>query len=377
MKKINALLLRTFIISALVNPTLAHAQAKETPVKPKIAILNIDTKHATFNPRTLGNMLRTEVEKLDSFEVIDRYDAEFLLKQKQLKLDSCYGKLCALKIAEQLGAEKAITGNIESYGKTLSLTLRLIDAKTGKIERTQVTDYLYLPDEINDMLRLSMLQLLGRSYNKELLISISKKNNYENTINNNNKVSVLLNGPRTGFTYFFGNTGEILSQSRGEGGFEAYPLMFQFGYQYEKQYLNEGTYQALVEFFPTVTGFNQNVFIPSITIMNGFRENKYGWEIAFGPTFSLITKANGYYDADGKWRIRSEWKDPLVENPYPDAQRLDSRGIPELNAGFVIAIGKTIKSGHLNIPINVYYIPSKDGGRAGMSFGFNAKKSHK
>lgn len=361
----------TFVCQAQFNVTFQKANEP----RQKIAILNIDSKHATFNPKVLGNILRTEVERLDSFEVIDRYDAEFLVKQHHMKLDSCYGKLCALEVAAQLGAEKAITGNIDSYGNNLSLTLRLIDVKSKSVDRTQVTEYLFLPDEISSMLRLSMLQLFNRQYDAELLKSITKKNNYENTINNSNKVSVRLNGPRTGFACFFGETAEIINQSRHEGGFDAYPLMFQFGFQYEKQYLNEGSYQALVEFLPTITGFNQNIFIPSVTIMNGFRENRHGWEIAFGPTFSFITKAHGYYDADGKWRLNEEWKDAPDKNPFPQEQRVDSRGIPELNAGFVIAVGKTIKSGRLNIPVNVYYVPSKDGGRAGMSFGFNAKRS--
>lgn len=351
------------------------AWQKTTDLKQKIAILNIDAKHAAFHPKVLGNILRTEVERLDSFEVIDRYDAEFLVKQHQMKLDSCFGKLCALEVAAQLSADKAVTGNIDYYGNNLSLTLRLIDVKSKVVERTQVTEYLFLPDEISSMLRLSMLQLFNRPYDKELLKSITKRNNYENTINNSNKVSVRLNGPRTGFACFFGETAEIINQSRHEGGFDAYPLMFQFGFQYEKQYLNEGSYQALVEFLPTITGFNQNIFIPSVTIMNGFRENRHGWEIAFGPTFSLITKAYGYYDAEGKWRLNAEWKEAPDKNPFLQEQRIDSRGIPELNAGFVIAVGKTIKSGRLNIPVNVYYVPSKDGGRAGMSFGFNAKRS--
>jgi TolB-like protein len=369
MKAIKNILLGIGLSACLFQTAMA-----QTSTRPKIAILNIDTKNHSFSPRMLGNILRTEVEKLDSFEVIDRYDAEFVLKQKSMKMDSCYGKLCALEIAQQLGAEKAITGNIESYGQNLSLTLRLIDVATRKIERTQVNDYLYLQDEINDMLRLSMLQLFNRSFNKDLLSSISKKNNYENTINNNNKVSVILNGPRTGFTYFFGETADIIASPRDKGGYNAYPIMFQFGYQYEKQYLNEGNYQALVEFFPTITGFNQNMFIPSLTIMNGFRENKYGWEIAFGPTISLVNKATGYYDTEGQWRLEKDWKDSTAI-PFPVLQRVDSRGIPEINAGFVIAVGKTIKSGRLNIPVNIYFVPNKDGARVGLSFGFNAKKS--
>lgn len=151
--------------------------------------------------------------------------------------------------------------------------------------------------------------------------------------------------------------------------------MFQFGYQFEVQYLNEGHYQALFEFLPTVSGFNQNVFIPSVTIMNGFRNNKYGWEIAFGPTFGLINKANGYFDADNNWHLESDWQEEGVENPYKIVNRIDSRGDYELQAGFIIAAGKTIKSGKLNIPINVYVVPNKEGIRMGASFGFNAKRS--
>ncbi len=148
--------------------------------------------------------------------------------------------------------------------------------------------------------------------------------------------------------------------------------MFQFGYQFEVQYLNEGNYQALFEFLPTITGFNQNVFIPSITIMNGFRDNKHGWEIAFGPTFNVVSKADGYY-ANNSWHLKNEWHD-TTSNPNPIVQRMDSRGDYELQAGFIIAIGKTFKSGKLNIPVNLYIVPNKDGIRMGASFGFNAKR---
>lgn len=35
---------------------------------------------------------------------------------------------------------------------------------------------------------------------------------------------------------------------------------------------------------------------------------------------------------------------------------------------------KTFKSGKLNIPVNFYVVPNKEGIRVGASFGFNAKK---
>jgi len=148
--------------------------------------------------------------------------------------------------------------------------------------------------------------------------------------------------------------------------------MFQFGYQFEKQYLNEGNFQALFEFIPMITGVDQGMFIPSLTMMNGIRNNKSGWEFAFGPTVSIVNRSNGYYDGNQKW-VRLGDGDAVPVGVETDI-RIDSRGEPTFATGFVIAGGKTFKSGKLNIPVNLYFIPQSDGFRFGVSFGFNARK---
>jgi hypothetical protein len=180
-----------------------------------------------------------------------------------------------------------------------------------------------------------------------------------------------------GFVTYTGSLQSRIMESKSTGGFDAFPAMFQFGYQFEKQYLNEGRVQALFEFIPMVTGLDQGYFIPSLTIMHGVRLNTNGWEFAFGPTFSLAQKAEGFYTADNKWQTVKEWKnDTATANeviPYPTTTRLDSRGIPTLQTAFIFAVGRTFKSGKLNIPINAFFIPGKEGWRMGASFGFNAK----
>jgi len=148
--------------------------------------------------------------------------------------------------------------------------------------------------------------------------------------------------------------------------------MFQFGYQFEKQYLNEGNFQALFEFIPMVTGLDQGLFIPSLTLMNGLRNNKNGWEFAFGPTVSLVSKARGFYAPDnGNWTLAND--SITVPAGVAVIDRLDSRGEVAYQPGFVFAFGKTFKSGRLNIPVNGYLIPNKDGMRFGLSVGFNAR----
>ena len=279
-----------------------------------------------------------------------------------------------VEVGSLINSEKMFTGSVELIGETVVATFRLIDVKTAAIERTQVNEYLNLPKELQSMIKISIAQMFERKVDQPLKNYVTKKNNFESSTNNPDRSKVNLSGPRSGFTYFTGKAGEILQKPKHEGGYGSYPVMFQFGYQFEAQYLNEGNYQALFEFLPTISGFNQNVFIPSITIMNGFRDNKHGWEIAFGPTFGLVRKASGYYDEGNNWHLQNDWSDTSNVNPYRIEKRLDSRGDFELQAGFIIAAGKTFKSGKLNIPVNVYIVPNKEGIRVGASFGFNAKR---
>ncbi|HEV7232384.1 MAG TPA: hypothetical protein VGO45_13700 [Bacteroidia bacterium] len=339
-----------------------------------LTVLNIDSKGLGLDPVQMGNLVRIELEKLDTFEVMDRYDVAYVVEKNKLNIGNCYGKLCLVEIGDQIHSDKMFTGSVDLYGETIIMTFRLIDVKTASIEKTQVNEYLNLPKDLQLMLKISIRQMFGMKTDESTIAYLSKKNSFENAVNNPNKERVNLSGPRSGCTLFTGNSAKYIQAPRNQGGYDSYPLMFQFGYQFEAQYLNEGNYQALFEFLPTVTGFNQNIFIPSLTIMNGFRNNKNGWELAFGPTFGLIPKADGYYDDGNVWHLANEYNSAVGPNPHQVQSRFDSRGNLELNAGFIVAFGKTIKSGKLNIPINGYVIPSKDGWRVGMSFGFNAKR---
>ncbi|MDO9186117.1 MAG: hypothetical protein Q7W13_08905 [Bacteroidia bacterium] len=365
-------LLMLFISLSLLGT--AQIQATGKAGRASISVLNIDTKGLGLDPIQMGNMVRIELEKLDTFQVMDRYDVSYVVEKNKLNISNCYGKICLVEIGKTINSDKMFTGSIELIGENIIATFRLIDVKSATIEKTQVNEFLNLPKELQSMVQISINQMFGKLNEQPLLDYVTKKNNFESSVNNHNKSTVNLSGPRSGFTYVMGEAGERLQASRNEGGYNSYPVMFQFGYQFEVQYLNEGNYQALFEFLPAISGFNQNVFLPSVTIMNGFRNNKHGWEIAFGPTFGLINKANGYYDADQNWHLESDWNDDTVENPYKIESRIDSRGYFELQAGFIVAAGKTIKSGKLNIPINIYVVPNKDGIRMGASFGFNAKK---
>ncbi|RYD72723.1 MAG: hypothetical protein EOP53_21405 [Sphingobacteriales bacterium] len=338
--------------------------------KTSIGVIAIETNGVAQSPIQIGNLVRLELEKINQFMVIDKYDIYGTLKQANINADSCNGKKCLVQAGGLLKADKMLTGSVERFGNKVVIALRLIDVKHDIIEKTEIDEYRDLQDNLQEMLRVSIQKLVGIAPDASLEQSLTKTDNFENTINNPGAERLICSGPRIGLSVVLGDAGKRITADRENGGWEGYPVMTIFGYQKEIQYLNEGNFQALLELIPVVAGLDQNLFNPSISILNGFRSNKDGWEFALGPQFSLAPMARGYYEGD-KWVFLGNKKAPenvKVEN------RLDNRGTMEFRSSFVFAVGKSFRSGKMNIPLNLYVIPGRDGWRMGLAFGFNAKR---
>lgn len=354
------------VIVFLMNSVFSMAQEK-------IAVLNIHTNLPGYTSESMGNLFRLQLAKNSDFAVIDRWDMNTFISEKHINPD-CNNTMCLTDAGKIIGSNKMLTGSVEVYGAHTSIviSMRIIDVKTATPIKSNVIEYIYNPDEIVSMIDISILDILGKEVDKDLKRKLTDKNDFASSKNTRTR-RLNASGPRIGLTYLTGNQADRFSDPLQDGGFDAYPAMFQFGYQFEVQYLNEGNFQALFEFVPMITGLDQGMFIPSFTLMNGLRNNRSGWEFAFGPTILLNKMANGYF-VDGNWHLASEWNhDSVSENPNFIYSRIDSRGDYTLTSGFVFAFGKTLKSGNLNIPINVYAIPSKEGIRFGASFGYNSR----
>ncbi len=358
-------------VSLFTDSSKSFAQAQKRAV---VAILHVDTQGIYgITPEQGGNMLRLELEKLEMMEVIDKYDAFYLLKQQGVEVAGCYGKQCLIEAGKVIKAEKMLTGSVEKYGNSIMLTLRLIDVEKATVEKNIVREYLYLPEQVQLMLTLAVRDFFNLKNEDFIVQQLTNKNTQETFLNNpafSTIKRLRSDGPRIGFTVFTGELAARLQEGIATGGFDALPVLSQFGYQFEKLIISEGKHQWLFEFIPLITGLDQSLFIPSLSVLYGVRNNKNGWEFAFGPTFKGISQAEGYFD-NGVWKLRNEFTNP----DQAVVKRLDSRGAHELNMGLVIACGKTFRSGKMNVPFNAYFVPRKDGMQFGLSFGFNARNN--
>lgn len=351
--------------SIFVIVLLSNALFGQSP-KQKLGLIGIDSYSKEIGH---SRSARVELEKLGLYEIIDQYDVEYLLGQQNVDYKNCFGKICLIEAGKAIQADKMFTGSVESFSDRIVVSLRLIDVQAGKVEKSETMEFYHYPQEVNRMLEVTIKQMHGVPVDSTLAHQIVRPDKYESILNPPIVERLKLTGPRMGFTYFGGSVGQRLQESKATGGFDAYPFMFQFGYQFETQYLNEGNLQALFEFIPMISGVDQGYFIPSFTVLHGLRNNRNGWEFALGPSINIVQESDGYYDSNGKWQIDTE-----NAGERAILTRLDSRGTPAIHTGFVVAFGKTIRSGRLNVPLNLYFMPNRDGFRAGLSFGFNAKK---
>jgi hypothetical protein len=350
--------------------------AQNTAINPRsrAAVLHIDTKGLVLDPVQMGNLVRLELDKTNQYEVLDKYDVEYLAEREQLQFDKCFGKICLVETGRKLRADKMLTGSVELLGERIIVSLRLIDVGTESVEKNQVMEFLNLRNSIQQMIEITLRQMLNLSNDPNLVKTLTQADNYANALNVPEVSKLNLSGPRMGITIFSGETATRFRQPRSEGGLDVAPVMFQFGYQFETAYLNQGNLQALFEFFPVITGLDQSQIIPSLTVLHGVRSNRNGLEFAFGPSVVLSREAQGFYDGENNWNLLSEWRQNNSGTPpYETIYRFDSRGESVLKSSFVFAFGKSFKSGRMNIPVNLFFIPNKAGARYGISVGFNGR----
>ncbi|MGZ3901577.1 MAG: hypothetical protein ACXVDC_14720, partial [Bacteroidia bacterium] len=183
MKKI---LIKNLLAIALITCYI-NSRSQVTTGKQSLTVLNIDSKNVATDPNTMGNMVRIELEKLDTFAVMDRYDVQYLIEKNKINISSCYGQTCLTEIGTIIGSDKMFGGTIEQMGKSIMVAYRLINVKEKKIEKTYVHEFLFLPEEIQNIVKLSVADMFGRPVDKVLMDKLSKPFAFDNSNNNPNK----------------------------------------------------------------------------------------------------------------------------------------------------------------------------------------------
>jgi TolB-like protein len=354
---------------------LASLSAVAQTQKQSVAILDFDTRSYPVDVQQIIQKATIEMMRINQYEVIDKYDIEFIAKRDNVALKGCFSKICLKDIGARLECDYILTGSYDLLADKVALTIRLFNVSNGTFENSTSRIYLNIPEQALAMMEVSLNDLFKLPSDEMLLRKLTVSEDYESALNNPNASVINNNGPRIGLTAVVGPSAQILTRERAYGGFDyAVPLLSAFGYQFEQVFVNSGNFQALIEFIPLVAGLEYGRIIPSASVMLGMRNSKTGWEFAIGPNLTTTVTGTGYYTDpnDPKtWRLEgTPGYNPVNQNVIT---RLDSRGDLAVGTGLIIGGGKTFKSGRMNFPLNFFVVtPGRgDSWRLGTSVGFN------
>lgn len=380
MKKSLLILIATAIINGI------NAQGNSVAV----ANPNVEGLYAT--PSICAKILQLELSKLNQYSVFDAFDMEEVYQRDSSYRNNCLSKSCLVAFGKELDADYMLTGSYDLLANKIVITLKMIDVKNNSMYKSGLREFTNQEKELQRMTEVVLKEMLGMPVNSELVDQLKFDNDI---ITKSNVGKVSNSGPRVGVGFMTGDFYEFATRSKAQGGMDIVPAISMIGYQLEAQYVGTDNFSALAEFILNVNGLEQGKFLPTLSILNGFRFGKAGWEFAFGPGFTLTRTSNGFFDTQGAYGIKdqyysvsgwdSDWNNYISSNNiapddytnlgYTLEETLDERADVKGAFMFVMAFGRTFRAGALNIPVNVFYSSRGKGGIAGINVGFNVTKS--
>ena len=355
-----------------------------------IAVANPNVEGLYATPEMCAKMIRLELSKLNKYSVYDKFDMQDVYDSNEA-YKTCLSKSCLVEFGQKLGADYMITGSFDLLGNKIVITLKMIDVANNSVYKSGLKEFTNQEKELQRMVEVLLTEMLDIPVNKEL----SDRLKFDNDIITKANVGKVSNaGPRVGVGVMTGAFYEYANRSKSQGGLDIFPAVSMIGYQLEAQYVGTDNFSALAEFILNVNGLEQGKFIPTLSILNGFRFGDSAWEFAFGPGFTLTKTSMGRFLDDGSYQTQREYQDywegewnpnsgsfssHMNNQDYLDImntmeETLDDRADVKGAFMFVMAFGRTFRSGALNIPVNIFYSSRGGGGIAGINIGFNVTK---
>lgn len=130
------------VLSAIVVDSVDNLiESIPQKVKTAVAVLELDPNGVSESEaRALSDRLRIEIFNAGEYEVMERDKMNRILDEMQFHLNDCTSDECAIEIGRLIGVSKIIAGSISKVGEYFTVSARLIDVETSKIEATAIED---------------------------------------------------------------------------------------------------------------------------------------------------------------------------------------------------------------------------------------------
>jgi hypothetical protein len=376
------------IVLSLIVGFKPLCQEQEKADKSTIAVALPNVDNIEVSREIIAKLLQIELIKLDLYKVYDEFDIQEGIDSDERFTENCYGKNCLIDLGKAVDVDYIVSASLLGFGGKTVISIKIIEISSGNIVKNDVKEFIEDETKVQRMLQVLIRQMHDIEMHPEVVARIVHD---DQPIIKKTVGKISNSGPRIGYSFLTGELKDFAERTEEQGGMDIFPGVSMIGYQLEKQYIGTENFSALGEVLFTVSGLEQGIAIPSITLMNGLRFGKAGWEFAFGPGFGFKRTSQGFYDTQGLYGDRGEyWTEKeyygtghstnqdggTVDPAYDITENTDHKGDNwKLNTRWVMAVGRTFRAGGLNIPVNIFYSSMKKSGMVGVSVGFNVFKN--
>jgi hypothetical protein len=149
----------TLILVAFAAVLPAYAQS----AKPIVAVADFSgTGISSAELAALRGNFEAELFKTGAYDVVERAQAENILKEQEYQLSGCVDDTCIIEIGKQLGAQFIFVGAASKIGSTVQIIVKMVDIRLSKITRLSTISGRNV-DELFAALPKAALELAGRT----------------------------------------------------------------------------------------------------------------------------------------------------------------------------------------------------------------------
>jgi len=135
--------MRKLTLFFLVTAFTASIVFAQTPRKTTLALMDLTTTGISKSEGTiLTDALLSYLVNTNYYEIVERSKRDEILKEQGFaQSGACNETACLIEAGKYLSVQKMIGGSVGKFGQSWAINIRLLDVKTGKVERACIKSY--------------------------------------------------------------------------------------------------------------------------------------------------------------------------------------------------------------------------------------------
>lgn len=130
--------------------------------KMRIAVLDFQANDVSiYAAKAVSDIITTEMAKKDDFIMVERSQMSSIMSEQGFQQSGCIDSACAVQLGKLLSAKKILIGSLSRLGDVFTITGKVVDIQTARIELAD-SERCLKEDDLDQAARILSVKLINR-----------------------------------------------------------------------------------------------------------------------------------------------------------------------------------------------------------------------